>query len=61
MEVNDRKVSSVSTRKFNIEEERLRMLKQLDIDNYSLSRIPRPDEKPNPNSQPNTNKLTKSE
>lgn len=37
-----RKTSSV--REFNLEEEHRKMMQKLDIDNYSLSRIPRPEE-----------------
>mmetsp|Transcript_26042 Transcript_26042/g.26257 ORF Transcript_26042/g.26257 Transcript_26042/m.26257 type:complete len:106 (+) Transcript_26042:180-497(+) len=44
-EMKDKKVNSVSTRKFNIEEEHARMMGKLNLDQeYSLSRIPRPDE-----------------
>lgn len=39
--------ASKSTRKFNMEEEYKNMMKSLDIDNYKLSRIPRPDDDKN--------------
>lgn len=45
VEIQDKRSNkSVSTRKFNLEEERRKMLEKLDIDNYNLSRIPRPDD-----------------
>lgn len=44
MEMKDRKEKSTTKRTFDIEEEHRKMMKQLDIDNYSLSRIPRPEE-----------------
>ena len=42
MEYKDRKGTSISEREFTLEEEHMKMMKQLDIKNYSLSRIPRP-------------------
>eukprot|EP01038_Epipyxis_sp_PR26KG_P012931 gene12931-17333_t len=44
VELKDRHNSSVSTRKFDIEQEHKEILKNLDIDNYKLSRIPRPED-----------------
>jgi hypothetical protein len=45
MEIKDRKVSSQSQRKFDLDAERAEMLKKLDVDNsYVLSKIPRPDD-----------------
>ena len=35
---------SISKRKFDIEEEHKKLMKNLDIDNFSLSRIPRPED-----------------
>lgn len=35
---------SVSRRKFDLEEEHRSLMRNLDIDNFSLSRIPRPEE-----------------
>ena len=40
----DKHTKSTSERKFNLEEENKKLLKQLDIENFSLSRIPRPDD-----------------
>eukprot|EP01036_Dinobryon_divergens_P025643 gene25643-34215_t len=44
MELKDKHTKSTSERKFNLEEENKKLLKQLDIENFSLSRIPRPDD-----------------
>ena len=45
VEMKDKKTSSTSQRKFDIEQEREDMMKKLDLDNsYKLSRIPRVDE-----------------
>jgi len=44
VEVRDKNNQSKSTRKFDLEEEHKTLMKKLEIDNYSLSRIPRPDE-----------------
>ena len=46
MEVKDKQgnTSAGSQRTFDLEEERRHILKKLDIDSFSLSRIPRPDE-----------------
>jgi hypothetical protein len=44
MELKDKKVSSQSVRQYSIEEEREKMIAKLDIENYTLSRIPRPGE-----------------
>ena len=38
-------MQSKSERKFSLEEEHKKLLEKLDIDNFSLSRIPRPDDK----------------
>jgi hypothetical protein len=40
-ELKDKNNNSKSTRKFDLEEEHNKLIKSLDIDNYSLSRIPR--------------------
>lgn len=40
-ELKDKNNNSKSTRKFDLEEEHDKLMKSLDIDNYSLSRIPR--------------------
>jgi hypothetical protein len=50
IEIRDKKqgrgLNSVSERKFNLEEEHKDIIASLDLDNFSLSRIPRPqDEK----------------
>jgi hypothetical protein len=42
--MKDRRTSSRSQRVVSLEEENEKILKSLDIDNYKLSRIPRPDE-----------------
>ena len=45
MEVKDKNNQSKgSTRKFDLEEEHKVLMKKLDIDNFTLSRIPRPEE-----------------
>ncbi len=45
VEIQDKRSNkSVSTRKFNLEEEHRKMMEKLDIDNYNLSKIPRPEE-----------------
>ena len=44
VEVRDKNNQSKSIRKFDLEEEHKTLMKKLEIDNYSLSRIPRPDE-----------------
>jgi hypothetical protein len=36
--------ASISQRKFDLEEEHRKMMQNLDIDNYKLSKIPRPDD-----------------
>ena len=41
MEIKDKRQSSTSVRKFDLEEEHRLLMKKLDIDNFSLSRIPR--------------------
>ena len=43
-EVKDKRTKSVSTRKFDLEEEHTKMMKSLNIDDYKLSRIPRVDD-----------------
>ena len=40
----DKNIKSTSERKFNLEEENKKLMQQLDIENFSLSRIPRPDD-----------------
>mmetsp|Transcript_20438 Transcript_20438/g.18572 ORF Transcript_20438/g.18572 Transcript_20438/m.18572 type:complete len:108 (-) Transcript_20438:51-374(-) len=53
--VNDQtQGKSISTRKFNIEEEHRKIMNNLNIDEFTLSRIPRPEE--NSNSTPLTSK-----
>lgn len=44
MEIKDKQNKPTHIRQFNLEEENRKLLKKLDIDNFSLSRIPRPDE-----------------
>lgn len=44
VELKDQRNRSSSERQFDLEEENKKLIKQLDIDNFSLSRIPRPDE-----------------
>lgn len=45
-EIKDKQANSVSVRKFDIAKEHEQLMKKLDIDNFTLSRIPRPDELP---------------
>ena len=40
----DKREQNTSVRVFSLEEEHKRLMKQLDVDNFSLSRIPRPEE-----------------
>lgn len=42
---------NISLRKFSLEEEHENMMKSLDIDNFTLSRIPRPEDNQNPKSK----------
>lgn len=44
MEIKDKQNKSTTVRKFNLEEEHKALMAKLDIENFSLSRIPRPDE-----------------
>lgn len=44
IDVKDKRTNSMTTRKFSLEEEHKKMMKNLDLDNYSLSRIPRPED-----------------
>jgi hypothetical protein len=44
VELKDKGNQGKSERKFDLEEEHRKLLKSLDIDNYTLSRIPRPDD-----------------
>lgn len=44
MEIKDKHNKPTHIRQFNLEEENRKLLKRLDIDSFSLSRIPRPDE-----------------
>jgi len=44
VDLRDQRNKSSSEHHFNLEEENKKLLKKLDIDNFSLSRIPRPDE-----------------
>jgi hypothetical protein len=43
-EIKDKKQKRMSQKTFDIQEEHRRIQKSLNIDDYSLSRIPRPDE-----------------
>ena len=43
-ELKDKAKKSTSQRKFDLEEEHSKMMKQLHVEDFSLSRIPRPDE-----------------
>ena len=55
LEIKDkRQNTTISTRKFNLEEEHKNLMKNLDIDNFSLSRIPRPEENTKPESKDET-------
>ena len=56
MEMKDRKNKSTATRKFDLEEEHSKLIKQLDLDNFSLSRIPRPEENSKTGSEMNSTK-----
>lgn len=42
MELKDKQNNSKTTRNFDLEEEHRALMKKLDLDNFSLSRIPRP-------------------
>lgn len=44
VELKDRVLKSSSEKQFDLEEENRKLLKKLDIENFSLSRIPRPGE-----------------
>lgn len=44
VELKDRVIKSSSEKQFDLEEENRKLLKKLDIDNFTLSRIPRPGE-----------------
>ncbi len=44
VEMKDRIIKSTSEKQFDLEEENRKLLKKLDIDNFTLSRIPRPGE-----------------
>jgi len=47
MEMKDKKVSSQSQRKFDLDEEHKTMMSKLELEKgYKLSRIPRPDDAP---------------
>ena len=43
-ERKDKERQSMTIRKYNLEEEHKQIMKSLDIDDYKLSRIPRPDD-----------------
>lgn len=43
MDIKDKRASSISKRKFDMDEEHKLLMKKLDLDNFSLSRIPRPE------------------
>ena len=42
--MNDRMVRSQNKRKYDVEKEHEKIVQQLNIDDYQLSRIPRPDD-----------------
>jgi hypothetical protein len=44
VELKDRAIKSTSQKKFDLDEENRKLIQKLDIDNFSLSRIPRPEE-----------------
>lgn len=44
MELKDKHMKSTPERQFDLEEENRQLLKKLNIDDFKLSRIPRPDE-----------------
>jgi len=44
MEIKDKRTKSSSKRVFDLEEERDMLMKKLDIENFTLSRIPRVDD-----------------
>jgi DNA-directed RNA polymerase subunit H (RpoH/RPB5) len=44
VEMKDKNNSATNEKEFTLEEEHRKLLKKLDIENYSLSRIPRPEE-----------------
>ena len=44
VELKDKQNKSTSVRKFDLEQEHREMMSKLDIDNYVLSRVPRPGE-----------------
>ena len=44
VEMKDKLIQSSSTRKFDLEEEHKRLMQKLDIENYTLSRVPRPED-----------------
>lgn len=43
-DLKDKAKKSTTTRKFDLEEEHAKMMKQLNVNDFSLSRIPRPEE-----------------
>eukprot|EP00603_Paraphysomonas_imperforata_P001459 CAMPEP_0114428748 /NCGR_PEP_ID=MMETSP0103-20121206/9103_1 /TAXON_ID=37642 ORGANISM="Paraphysomonas imperforata, Strain PA2" /NCGR_SAMPLE_ID=MMETSP0103 /ASSEMBLY_ACC=CAM_ASM_000201 /LENGTH=102 /DNA_ID=CAMNT_0001598009 /DNA_START=20 /DNA_END=331 /DNA_ORIENTATION=- len=43
-DMNDKRTTSKSKRKFDIDEEHKKIVAQLNIDDYQLSRVPRPEE-----------------
>ena len=43
-DLKDKAKNSTTTRKFDLQEEHSRMMKQLNVQDFSLSRIPRPEE-----------------
>ena len=47
MELKDKQNKSISTRKFDLEEENKKLLEKLNINDFKLSRIPRPDNNEN--------------
>lgn len=59
VEMKDRVMKSSTEKQFDLAEENRKLLKKLDIDNFSLSRIPRPGEEQE--GQKNTNKSAKKE
>ena len=43
-DIKDKALNTQTTRKFDLDEEHAAMMKKLDIANFTLSRIPRPEE-----------------
>ncbi len=56
VEMNEKTNSSKNEREFSLEEEHEKLLKKLDIENYTLSRIPRPEDIAEKEKQKNSKK-----